>query len=56
MLAFIFILLLVWVILGLIGAFVHGLIWLLIIAAVLFVVTAAFGGYRGGTRRNRTSR
>jgi fatty acid desaturase len=46
MLALILFLILVWVILGIIGATVHGLIWLLIIAAVLFLATLVFGGSR----------
>ena len=51
MLAFILFLILLWVILGIIGAVVHGLIWLLIIAAILFVATLVFGGNRIGRRR-----
>lgn len=53
MLAFILFLILLWVILGIIGAVVHGLIWLLIIAAVLFLATLVFGGSRIGARRRR---
>jgi Flp pilus assembly protein TadB len=45
-LSFILLLVLVWVILGIIGAVVHGLIWLTIIAAVLFLATMIFGGSR----------
>ena len=54
MLAFVLFLILVWVILGIIGATVHGLIWLLIIAAVLFLATLVFAGSR--LRGNRASR
>lgn len=46
MLAFILFLILVWVVLGIIGAVVHGLIWLLIVAVVLFLATLVFGGSR----------
>lgn len=51
MLAFILLLILLWVILGIIGAVVKGLIWLLIIAAILFIATLVFGGTRIGGRR-----
>jgi hypothetical protein len=50
-LALILLLIIVWIALGIIGAVVHGLIWLLIIAAVLFVATLVFGGSRLGRRR-----
>ena len=53
MLAFILFLILLWVVLGIIGAVVHGLIWLLIIAAVLFLATLVFGGSRIGSRGRR---
>jgi hypothetical protein len=51
MLALILLLIIVWIALGIIGAVVHGLIWLLIIAAVLFLATLVFGGSRLGRRR-----
>lgn len=54
MLALILFLILLWVALGIIGAVIHGLIWLLIIAAILFLATLVFGGSRLG--RNRVSR
>ena len=44
-------LIIVWIVLGIIGAVVHGLIWLLIIAAVLFLATLVFGGSRIGRKR-----
>ena len=50
MLALILFLVIVWIVLGIIGAVVHGLIWLLIIAAVLFLATLVFGGTRFGRR------
>lgn len=43
MLGLIVVLLLVWLALIVIGAVIKGLFWLLIIGAVLFVATAAFG-------------
>jgi hypothetical protein len=52
-LAFILFLIILWIILGLIGAVVHGLFWLLIIAAVLFVATLVFGGGHLGRRSRR---
>lgn len=53
MLAFILLLIIVWIALGIIGAVVHGLIWLLIVAAVLFLATLVFGGNRLGRNRAR---
>jgi hypothetical protein len=49
--AFIIILLLIWLALGVVGAVVKGLLWLLIVAAVLFVITGWLG-----LRGNRSSR
>ena len=51
MLSLILLLIIIWVALGIIGAVVHGLIWLLIIAAVLFLATLVFGGSRLGRKR-----
>ena len=51
MLAFILFLIIVWIVLGLVGAVVHGLIWLTIIAAVLFLATLLFGGRHAAGRR-----
>ena len=53
MLAFVLLLVIVWMVLGLIGAVVHGLIWLTVIAAVLFLGTLVFGGSRLGRRKSR---
>jgi uncharacterized RDD family membrane protein YckC len=50
-LAFILFLIILWIVLGIIGAVVHGLIWLLIIAAILFLATLFFGGSRLGRGR-----
>jgi hypothetical protein len=49
-LAFILFLIIVWIILGIIGAVVHGLLWLLIVAAILFLATLVLGGFRLGRR------
>lgn len=54
MIAFIVILLAVWLLLGVIGAVVKGLFWLLIIAAVLFVATGALGIRGNGNKRIRS--
>jgi hypothetical protein len=51
LLAFILLLVLVWVVLGLIGFVVKGLFWLFIIACVLFLVTLAFGATRSRSHR-----
>lgn len=53
MLAFILFLIIVWIIAGVIGVVVHGLIWLTIIAAVLFLATLVFGGNRLGKSRTK---
>ena len=50
MLGFIAVLLVVWLALVVIGAVVEGLFWLIIIGAVLFVATAAFGWVKRNTR------
>lgn len=39
-------LVLLWVVLGIVGVVVKGLIWLTIAAAVLFLLTLVFGGTR----------
>ena len=49
-LGFIALLLVVWLALVVIGAVVEGLFWLVVIGAVLFVATAAFGWVRRNTR------
>jgi hypothetical protein len=51
MLAFLLLLVIVWLVAGVIGAVVHGLLWLTFIAAVFFVITLVFGGTRIGSRR-----
>jgi hypothetical protein len=49
-LAFILLLVLVWVVLGLIGFVVKGLFWLFLIACVLFLITLIFGATRARSR------
>jgi hypothetical protein len=49
-LAFILLLVILWIALGIVGAVIHGLIWLLIIAAALFLATLMFGGSRMNRR------
>ncbi|HEV7207507.1 MAG TPA: hypothetical protein VGN54_02080 [Mycobacteriales bacterium] len=54
MLALLLLLILIYVAIGIIGFVVHGLFWLFIIAAVLFLGTVFFGGTRlGGRSRSR---
>lgn len=40
------VLLIVWLVLAIVGAVIKGLLWLTIVAAVLFVATAAWGYLR----------
>ncbi|MEO8219833.1 MAG: hypothetical protein ABI563_03500 [Specibacter sp.] len=40
------VLLIIWLVLAILGVVVKGLLWLAVIAAVLFVVTAAIGWVR----------
>ena len=54
--AFLLILIIVWIIVGVIGFIVHGLLWLFVLACVLFLVTllgGAFGRGRRSTSRTR---
>jgi hypothetical protein len=51
MLTFFLIALVLYIILGIIGFVVHGLIWLFVIAAVLFVAHLVFAGYHRGRGR-----
>ena len=43
MLAFLAVLLLIWLVFIVLGAVIKGLFWLIIVGAVLFVATAAYG-------------
>ena len=51
MIAFLLFLVIVWIVLGIIGAVVHGLVWLTILAALFFLGTLVFGGSRMRPRR-----
>ena len=46
MLAFVLLLITIWIVMGIIGAVVHGLIWLTIVAGALLLATLVFGGSR----------
>ena len=50
MVAIVLLLIIVWIGLGVVGAAVHGLIWLTIVAALLFVATLFFSGSLFGRR------
>jgi hypothetical protein len=43
-------LLVIWIAFIVIGAVIHALFWLVIVGAILFVATSAFGFLRGRTR------
>jgi hypothetical protein len=51
MLSLILALIIAFIVVGIIGFVVHGLFWLFIIAAILFVATLVLGGRHAGTRR-----
>lgn len=51
MLAFIGVLLIVWLILSILGAVIEGLFWLTVVGIVLFLATAAYGAVKGKTRK-----
>ena len=53
MLVFALVFLIILIALGLIGFVVHGLFWLFVIAAVLFVAGLITGGLRLGRRSSR---
>ena len=56
MLAFVLFLIVVAVVFGLVGALVHGLIWLLAIGCAVFVLAVLVGGFRLGRRTRRRVR
>lgn len=59
MVALLLLIVLICVALGIVGFVVHGLFWLFVVAAILFLGTVFFGGTRvrgGRTRRTRRSR
>jgi hypothetical protein len=49
-LGFIALLLVIWLVLAVVGAVVEGLFWLLVVGAVLFVATAAYGWVKRNMR------
>jgi hypothetical protein len=49
-LAFLFALVIIWIVLGIVGFVVHGLFWLFVIACVLFLATIVLGVFRRGRR------
>jgi hypothetical protein len=51
MLTLILALIIAFIAIGIIGFVVHGLFWLFIIAAILFVATLVLGGRHAGARR-----
>ena len=53
MLSFILLLVILWIVLAIIGALIHGLIWLTIVAVVLFMATLVFSGTRIRGRGSR---
>lgn len=52
MLAFILFLIIICIVLGILGVVVKGLLWLLVIAAIVFLATLIFGGTRLRGRRS----
>ena len=56
MLAVLLALVIVSIVLGIIGFVVHGLVWLFLIACVLFLVTLLAGAFRRGRRSAGRSR
>lgn len=51
MLAFIVILVVLWIVLGVVGFIIKGLFWLAVIAAILFLASLFFGGRLSRNRR-----
>ena len=49
MLAFIGLLLVIWLVLVVLGLAIHGLFWLFVIGLILFVITGVFGFIRRRT-------
>jgi len=50
-LAFIVLLVVLWIVLGVVGFIIKGLFWLAIIAAILFLASLFFGGRLSRNRR-----
>jgi LPXTG-motif cell wall-anchored protein len=53
MLAFIGVLLIIWLVVAVLGALIEGLFWLTVVGAVLFLATAGYGYLK---RRSRPTR
>lgn len=53
MLTVVLALIIIYIIAGIVGFVVHGLFWLFIVAALLFIATIAASGMRAGRRRRR---
>jgi hypothetical protein len=51
MLQFVLFLLAIWVVLIVIGFIVHALLWLAVVAIILFFLTALFGAFTRGRQR-----
>lgn len=51
MLVFIVLLVVLWIVLGVVGFIIKGLLWLAIIAAILFLASLFFGGRLSRNRR-----
>jgi len=56
MLSWLLFLILVWVVLGIIGALVHGLFWLFLVACLLVLLTLVGGAFGRGRRAGKRSR
>ncbi len=56
MLTFLLVLLIIWIVAGIIGFVVHGLLWLFAIACVLFVLTLVAGAVHRGRSSARPQR
>ena len=56
MMTFLLGLLIIWIVVGIIGFFVHGLFWLFVIACVLFLATIMAGVFRRGRRSAQRQR
>lgn len=56
MIAFLLVLVIIWIVLGIIGFTVHGLFWLFIIACLLFLATVVTGVFRRGRRSAKRQR
>lgn len=55
MLGFLLVILGIWVVLIILGALIKGLFWLVIVGAILFLATAAYGWTKGQLSGGRRS-